>query len=120
MRRVHEKNPESQLANEETVNQLGYQLLGGKQSSAAIEIFRLNTELHPRSGYAFDSLAEAYLNAGDKERARANYARALEVQPDYPNAKAARKVLRGRGPRDSLTPCRPLASRDAAFGRGRR
>jgi len=49
--------------------------------------------LHTRSGNAFDSLAEAYLNAGDKERARANYARALEVQPDYPNVRAATKLL---------------------------
>jgi hypothetical protein len=70
VRKVREGNPKSQLADEETVNQLGYQLLGGKQSSAAIEIFRLNTELHPRSGNAFDSLAEAYLAAGYKERGR--------------------------------------------------
>ncbi|HYK41526.1 MAG TPA: amidohydrolase family protein, partial [Thermoanaerobaculia bacterium] len=93
LRRSHQRNPRSRLTEEETINQLGYQLLAEKQSQTAIEVFRLNTELYPKSGNAFDSLAEAYLGMGNKDLARKFYRRALEVQPGYPNARAAKKLL---------------------------
>ena len=90
---AHGRNPESHLASEETVNQLGYQLLAGGRSDAAVEVFRLNTRLYPKSGNAWDSLAETCLGLGNKELARQFYARAVEVQPDYPNAAAAKRLL---------------------------
>jgi tetratricopeptide (TPR) repeat protein len=92
LRRMHETNPSSPMVSEEAVNQLGYDLLG-KQLATAIEIFELNTVFYPKSGNAYDSLAEAYLAAGKKDEARKCYAKALEVQPDYPNAKAARAIV---------------------------
>jgi imidazolonepropionase-like amidohydrolase len=92
LRRLHQTRPEATLSGEETLNQLGYELLG-RDGEAAVAIFRLNTELYPKSGNAYDSLGEAYLTLGDKPRARESYARALEVQPDYVNAEAARKLL---------------------------
>jgi tetratricopeptide (TPR) repeat protein len=90
---VRRADPESPLVREEAVNQLGYGLLAKKQTEAAIEVFRLNTELYPQSGNTYDSLAETYLGAGQEELARQFYAKALEVQPDHPNAKAAREIL---------------------------
>jgi cytosine/adenosine deaminase-related metal-dependent hydrolase len=91
--RLRKVDPESPLLSEEAINELGYSLAGSKQTEAAIEVFRLNTELYPKSGNTFDSLAETHLRAGNAELARQNYAKALEVQPDYPNAKAAREIL---------------------------
>jgi imidazolonepropionase-like amidohydrolase/predicted negative regulator of RcsB-dependent stress response len=93
LRRNREANPESTLTSEETINQLGYTLLAVKKNDAAVEVFRLNTELYPKSGNTFDSLGETLLALGDKDAARQAYARALEVQPDYPNAKAAKELL---------------------------
>lgn len=90
---IRRANPESPLIREEAVNSFGYSLLGKKQAEAAIDVFRLNTELYPQSGNAWDSLAETYLAAGKKGLARQLYAKALEVEPDYPNAKAAREIL---------------------------
>jgi len=93
---VRRTDPDSPLLREEAVNSLGYALLGKKQTDAAIAVFRLNTELYPASGNSYDSLAETYLASGDGESARRYYARALEVQPDYPNAKAALEILEGK------------------------
>jgi tetratricopeptide (TPR) repeat protein len=93
LRRAHEGNPDSPLASEHAVNELGYTLLGAKKRDAAVAVFRLNTELYPKSGNTFDSLGETLLALGEKDAARKAYARALEVQPEYPNAKAARELL---------------------------
>lgn len=90
---VRKTDPDSPLLREEAVNELGYSLAAKKQTDAAIAVFRLNTELYPASGNTYDSLAETYLASGNPELARKFYARALEVQPDYPNAKAAREIL---------------------------
>ena len=78
------------------LNELGYDLYRRKQKDAAIEIFRLNTELYPQSGNAYDSLAETYLRLGDEARAKELYAKALAVQPDYANAKEARRIVEGK------------------------
>jgi len=96
LRRSHEANPGSPLTEEQSLNEVGYALLGAKKNDHAIEVFRLNTELYPKSGNTFDSLGETYLALGDREAARRAYARALEVQPDYPNAKGARELLEGK------------------------
>jgi hypothetical protein len=93
LREVLRETPDAPLVREEAVNQLGYSLIGQKQTEAAIAVFRVNTELYPSSGNTYDSLAETYLASGNKHLARQYYARALEVQPDYPNAKAAREIL---------------------------
>lgn len=98
VKRLQRENPSSPLAAEETVNQLGYDLLNVKRTDTAIAVFRLNTELYPRSGNTYDSLAETYLHLGKEELARELYAKALEVQPDYPNAKAAREIVAGKKP----------------------
>jgi imidazolonepropionase-like amidohydrolase len=90
--RMSQADPSSPMVSEEALNQLGYDLLATRRQ-AAIQVFELNTVLYPKSGNTFDSLAEAYLLAGKKDQARKCYARALEVQPDYPNAKAARAIV---------------------------
>ncbi len=49
------------------LNPLGYQFLNEGKYAEAIEIFSLNTRLHPEDANLFDSLAEGYERAGDKE-----------------------------------------------------
>ncbi len=90
---IRRSDPQSPLVREEAVNELGYALVGRKQTEAAIAVFRLNTEMYPRSGNTWDSLAETCLAAGQTELGRQLYAKALEVEPDYPNAKAAREIV---------------------------
>jgi tetratricopeptide (TPR) repeat protein len=90
---LHHRSPESPLTSAEALNQLGYDLLAAKRPETAVEAFRVNTVLYPASGNTYDSLAETYMRLGHEELARQLYAKALEVQPDYPNAKAAREIL---------------------------
>ena len=93
LRKAHETNADSPLTAEQSLNEFGYSLLAAKKNEAAVEVFKLNTELYPKSGNTFDSLGETYLALGDRDAARKSYARALEVQPDYSNAKGAKELL---------------------------
>lgn len=79
---------------EGTLNDFGYQLL--EESPAdALAIFRLNAELFPQSAGVWDSLAEGYLVAGDRERAIEYYEKSLELDPENENAKEKLRGLRG-------------------------
>ncbi len=64
------------------VNNLGYQLLSGGKIDDAIEVFTKNTDLFPESWNVWDSLAEAYMNKGDKKLAIQNYSKALGMAPE--------------------------------------
>ena len=60
----------------------------------AVEIFKLNVEMYPQGFNTYDSLAEAYLAAGDRGLAVKNYKRSLELNPQNTNATAALKRIR--------------------------
>ena len=79
---------------EEFVNGLGYYLVGQKKMKEAIDVFKLNVAAYPKSGNTYDSLAETYMNTGDKGRAIEFYRMALEIEPNYANAKAAAELLK--------------------------
>jgi tetratricopeptide (TPR) repeat protein len=68
------------------LNELGYQLLHTKKSAEAIRIFQLNVEAYPKDSNSYDSLGEAYLKAGYKTLAIANYQQALRLDPKNGNA----------------------------------
>jgi tetratricopeptide (TPR) repeat protein len=80
---------------EAELNRLGYQLLQAKKVADAIEIFKLNVEMFPQSGNAYDSLGEAYMTHGDKDLAIANYKKSLELDPKNTNATAKIAELTG-------------------------
>jgi Tfp pilus assembly protein PilF len=56
------------------------------QLAAATRVFELNVESYPNSFNVYDSLAEAYMTAGDDERAIEYYRRSLEINPGNTNA----------------------------------
>ncbi len=68
------------------LNTLGYELLQQKRTADAIEVFKLNVEAFPESGNGYDSLAEAYMKAGEKDLAIKSYAKSLELDPRNRNA----------------------------------
>src|SRR5215469_6522581 len=72
---------------------LGYQLLHDQKITDAIEVFKLSVEAYPSSYNTYDSLAEAYLNHGDKELAIKNYKKSLEVNSGNANAVEQLKKL---------------------------
>ena len=78
---------------ESELNTLGYQFLRNKHYGEAIRILQLNTEAYPKSGNVYDSLAEAYLNAGDKPLAIVNYRKSVELNPkNYPAIAILKKL----------------------------
>jgi len=78
---------------EREFNALGYRLMGKGDLKAAIEIFKLNVEMYPKSANVYDSLGEAYMNKGEKELAIQNYQKSLELNPENENAKEMLKKL---------------------------
>jgi tetratricopeptide (TPR) repeat protein len=76
------------------LNSLGYELINRGKMKEAIEIFKLNVANFPNSGNTYDSLAETYLEIGEKELALKFYKKALEVEPNYPSAKAAAEIVK--------------------------
>ena len=79
------------------VNDWGYILIGQNKKAEALEIFKLNTVLYPQNANAYDSLAETYGALGNMEQAVKYYQKALEVNPDYANAKNVREMLKANG-----------------------
>jgi imidazolonepropionase-like amidohydrolase len=73
---------------------LGYRLIAMKKFKDAIEIFKLSVEAYPQSYNTYDSLAEAYMDDGDKELAIQNYQKSLEINPRNVNAVEKLKTLK--------------------------
>jgi hypothetical protein len=69
---------------ESEMNALGYRLLGGGQTTRAVQIFQINTLVYPTSANTFDSLGEALLAANRRDDAIAAYRHALQVEPGFP------------------------------------
>ncbi|HEX8816912.1 MAG TPA: alpha/beta hydrolase-fold protein [Terriglobales bacterium] len=64
---------------ENTMNNLGYQLLGDKKVAEAIAVFQRNVELYPGSDNAYDSLGDGYEADGKLDLATQNVEKAIEV-----------------------------------------
>ncbi|MFT3676081.1 MAG: serine hydrolase [Chitinophagaceae bacterium] len=79
---------------EETLNSLGYDLLRNKKNAEAILIFLQNTKDYPNSANVWDSLAEGYMENGDKQQAIQYYEKSLVLNPQNSNAKDQLKKLR--------------------------
>jgi CubicO group peptidase (beta-lactamase class C family) len=78
---------------DEALHQLGYMLLEEGRNADAITIFKLNVEEYPKSGNAYENLAEAYAKDGQKQQAIANYRKSLELDPKNQNAADKLKLL---------------------------
>ena len=76
------------LAPEGVVNLLGYEKLQAGDAAGAIELFLLNVEAYPKSANAHDSLADGYLAAGDREKAREHAEKAIAALAGDPNQTA--------------------------------
>jgi acetyl esterase/lipase/ketosteroid isomerase-like protein len=69
------------LFEERTLNAAGYALLAEGRNADALEVFKLNVRAYPQSANVYDSLAEAYLESGDRASAGQWYREALRRSP---------------------------------------
>jgi dienelactone hydrolase len=78
---ARKKDPHAKLFDEATVNLMGYELIQSGDTQAAVEIMKLNVKAYPASPNTYDSLADAYVAAGQKDLARQATNKALELLP---------------------------------------
>jgi tetratricopeptide (TPR) repeat protein len=78
---------------EEFVNTCGYKQLAMKQYEQAIALFGLNIENHPNSWNAYDSMGEAYMDAGNTKLAIENYKKSIALNPNNANGKEMLKKM---------------------------
>ncbi len=72
---------------EAAINRAGYRLLGSERVDEAVAVLALNAEVFPASSNVWDSLAEAHMARGDRDRAIEFYRRSLELDPGNDNAR---------------------------------
>ena len=65
------------------LNMLGYELLGENKIRMAIEVFKLNVRLFPGEANPYDSLGDAYVQGGEKDKAKEAYEKALQLDPNF-------------------------------------
>jgi tetratricopeptide (TPR) repeat protein len=86
-RELKTNSPKDCIFQPRGLNTVGYMVLQGmKDPKGAIEIFKLNIEMYPKYANGYDSLAEAYLENGEREKAIRYYAKSLELNPKNTNA----------------------------------
>jgi dienelactone hydrolase len=72
-------NPKAVLVDEATVNILGYEHFQAGDTKGALEILKLNATAFPESPNVYDSLSDVYIATGEKDLARRNANKALEL-----------------------------------------
>ena len=69
------------------LNEVGYNFLFDHYIDMAIIVFEKNVNLFPDDANVHDSLGEAYMEKGDYKTSREMYTKALEIDPNFANAK---------------------------------
>ena len=78
---TRQHDPKATLFSEAIVNVMGYEHLQSGDIKGAVEILKLNVAAYPNSPNVYDSLSDAYLADGQKDLARQNARKALELLP---------------------------------------
>ncbi len=79
---------------ERFLNTLGYEELHERHFQDAIRIFAMNVAMYPGSSNVYDSIGEAYMDAGNKKEAIKNYEKSLALNPENINAENMLKKLK--------------------------
>ena len=87
-----ELNPNGK-ASADNLNTMAYDLKGIGQEKAGLQLLLLAVELHPKEANLFDSTGEFYINMKEIEKGIEFYKKALALDPNYPNAQTARKIV---------------------------
>ena len=75
------------------LNAMAYNLLSIGQTEAGLQFAFIAAELHPKDANLHDSIGEFYMNMKQNEKAIEFYTKALDINPNYPNAKVAKENL---------------------------
>lgn len=84
---IQKKDSLDKSIREWIMNRLGYRYLNDEKYDDAIELFKINTKLYPKSSNTYDSLADAYLRKKDTTNAITFYTKALSINPENRSSK---------------------------------
>lgn len=76
-----------------SINRLGYGFIRKDDLNSALEIFKINAELYPRSSNVFNSLGEAYYLKKDTVNALLNFKKSLAINPENRSSKQFMKKV---------------------------
>ncbi len=92
---IRQHDPKANLFSEGTVNFVGYDHIQFGDTKGAVEIMKLNLAAYPNSPNVYDSLSDAYLANGQKDLARQNAKKALELlSSDTTDNEQSRNAIR--------------------------
>ena len=92
---ARKRDPKSVLFSEAVMNRIGYEHLQAGDNKGAVELMKLNVIAYPHSPNVYDSLSDAYLADGQKDLARQNAKKALELLPsDTTDPEDRRKAIK--------------------------
>jgi Tfp pilus assembly protein PilF len=57
-------------------------------------VFKFNAHAHPESADVWEQLGDAFMKTGDRQQARENYEKSLQVNPQNTKVKEKLKPLR--------------------------
>jgi len=80
-RKIQLESPGEAVVNEQALNQAGYDLMSNRQFEDAVRTLEFVARIYPQSANAADSLGDAYLAAGHKEKALASFQHSRELVP---------------------------------------
>ena len=84
------------------MNLMGYSYLTDEKIDEAIFLLKINVESFPESWNCYDSLGEAYMNAGKTELAIKNYEKSIELNPENETGIEFLKKLKDKNKGDKL------------------
>lgn len=90
---LQKSNPKGYSFFEWDINMAAYKALEAKKLDIAIALFTLNNSMYPNSANTYDSLADGYAAKGDKEKAKANYMKAFQMNPKFTASKEKMEKL---------------------------
>jgi tetratricopeptide (TPR) repeat protein len=92
---IKAKDSLSPILNRRGFRNKGYSFLSKDSVKLAIDVFKINTALHPTESNPYDNLGEAYLKLNDTVNALKNYTKALEF--DSGNRRIKRQIEKLQG-----------------------
>ncbi|CAM1341043.1 tetratricopeptide repeat protein [Tenacibaculum amylolyticum] len=84
---IKKRDSLSPVIRQRSLNRTGYRLLANDETEKAILVFKINTQLYPKSSNTYDSLGDAYRKAKDTIKAIENYKKALGINPENRSSK---------------------------------
>ena len=92
-KKIQQEDSLSPVIREWSINRLGYDFIRKDDFNSAIEIFKINAELYPRSSSVFNSLGEAYYLKKDTINALLNFKKSLAINPENRSSKQFMKKV---------------------------